>query len=516
MCWRNLWRTALFGVVFLLSAAIGPARGADWTNSGGNAGRNGLSLEIGPLTAELAWSASRTSIIAWLPVTEGERVFSVRQVQWPYQQPNDAYVVAQDLLTGEELWAVVLPYEDGDWTPWIAGVMGGKVYASRGGNGATVAAPVYALDVTDGDILWVSEDEVDAGAYDGVVFAPNGDLLVGSFHDIWRISALDGSTVWHASRTGSVSGNCGGAMYGDAFYVADVAPNGHVLVRYDLDTGAREYESPLMPGFLTQTTPMVGPDGTVYFNRAQNNPAVDFYYAFDDDGAQFTERWIVPGMGGASSEFGVGPDGSVYFILEGPSLARLDPETGAVLNKTGILDGFSKPRIAIDAQGKVFMSNGAFATGRLYAYDADLTPRWDAAVTNINIGGPSLGEHGILVVCGVGTDMRAYLAPDPAFTEEREAIQTSGIRLVCTPSLFHDRTVFNYRLPNAAVVALRVYDASGRCVRTLAAERLVGAGDHHLLWCGRDDGGRLLPSGTYHYSLEAGNDRAGGRAILLR
>ncbi len=392
----------------------------------------------------------------------------MRQVQWPYQQPNDAYVVAQDLLTGEELWAEVLPYEDGDWTPWIAGVMDGKVYASRGGNGATVAAPMYALDVTDGSIVWVSEDEVDAGAYDGVVFAPNGDLLVGSFHDIWRISAVDGSMVWHAARTGSVSGNCGGAIHGEAFYVADAVGGGHAIQRFDLATGAFEYESPVMPGFLTQTTPMVGPDG------------------------------------------------SVYFILEGPSLARLDPGTGMVIDKTAVLDGFSKPRMAIDSHGKVFLSNGAFATGRLYAYDADLTPRWDVPVTNINIGGPSLGDQGILVVCGVGTDMRAYLAPDPSAAQDRDVARAGELTLFCTPSLFHDQTVINYRLPNTAVVALRIYDASGRCVRTLVADQLTRAGEHRFVWLGRDDEGRHLPSGTYHYSLETGSQRAGGRTILLR
>ena len=34
-------------------------------------------------------------------------------------------------------------------------------------------------------------------------------------------------------------------------------------------------------------------------------------------------------------------------------------------------------------------------------------------MTNINIGGPALGENGTVLVCGVGTDVRAYRALVP-------------------------------------------------------------------------------------------------------
>ncbi len=81
-------------LALILFGAVNPATADDWINSGGDAGRNGLSSEIGPTGAEPAWSGGRSSLIAWLPVTEGERAFMVRQPRWPDQQPNDAYVVA--------------------------------------------------------------------------------------------------------------------------------------------------------------------------------------------------------------------------------------------------------------------------------------------------------------------------------------------------------------------------------------------------------------------------------------
>ena len=81
-----------------------------------------------------------------------------------------------------------------------------------------------------------------------IIVAFDGDLVVGSFRNVWRINASDGTTVWNAPRTGSVSGSCGAARYGDAVYVADAAAGGTVLKRFSLATGTFAYASPVMPG----------------------------------------------------------------------------------------------------------------------------------------------------------------------------------------------------------------------------------------------------------------------------
>lgn len=401
----------------LLAAA---AAAADWSNSGGNAGRNGRTPEIGPDAPDVLWSGGRSSIIAWQPVIEGSRAFMVRQTSFP-PETTGSPVVAMDLDDGHELWFRHLPANTGDWTAWIAGARDGRVYASRSGNGATVSARMYALDAADGSTIWTSQDVTAAGAYDGVVFASNGDLLVADFRNITRIRAADGSTAFRVSRTASVSGQCGGCLNeqaagGPAFYIADAAAGGNVIRRFHAETGAFQYASPVLPGFTLQNTPMVAPDGTIYLSRTQNNPSVDFFYAINDDGAAMAIRWSTPARWTVVSEFAVNPSGDVFLMAPGDLIQLRSRIDGSLLAETEVpiaSDFNAQPRMACDALGRLYLSNGSFALGRFYSFNADLTERWSIAVPNSNIGAPAIGRDGTLVICGVGTSVTAYRTPRP-------------------------------------------------------------------------------------------------------
>ena len=61
----------------------------------------------------------------------------------------------------------------------------------------------------------------------------------------------------------------------------------------------------------------------------------------------------------------------------------------------------------------------------------------------------------------------------------------------------------NFGLARADRVTARIYDVSGRLVRTLA-DRDFAPGDYRLVWDGSDDRGRSMPRGVYfteiHYA----------------
>src|SRR4029079_13317637 len=138
---RSISASLLLAVFCVLPLS---ASAADWTNSGGDMRRNSQSSETGPGAATVLWTGSRPSIIAWQPVTEGNRVFMVRQTGFPPGgEPFGSTIVCQDLTTGAELWHFDVPFNPNEWTTWVGGVSQGHVYASRAGNGASVLAKLY-------------------------------------------------------------------------------------------------------------------------------------------------------------------------------------------------------------------------------------------------------------------------------------------------------------------------------------------------------------------------------------
>jgi hypothetical protein len=160
-----------------------------------------------------------------------------------------------------------------------------------------------------------------------------------------------------------------------------------------------------MPGFLVQRTPFVSHDRkTVYFARVQNNPAVDFLYAFVDTGFALWTLWSVPVAFATPVSHGIGPDGSVYAVAPGDEFVRLDPITGAVTATAGTLSPLSSPRVAVDARGTVYLGNGwagsPTTNGRLWAFGGSLgAPLFTIVLDNPNQGGPALAEDGTLLAC---------------------------------------------------------------------------------------------------------------------
>ena len=82
------------------------------------------------------------------------------------------------------------------------------------------------------------------------------------------------------------------------------------------------------------------------------------------------------------------------------------------------------------------------------------------------------------------------------------------------PNPFNPETTIHYYLDISAPVKLDIYNISGRKITTLV-NGTQNAGDHHVLWKGRNMQGNLVVSGIYFYSLKIGNKNISTNKMLI-
>ncbi|HXV13011.1 MAG TPA: FlgD immunoglobulin-like domain containing protein, partial [Candidatus Krumholzibacteria bacterium] len=84
------------------------------------------------------------------------------------------------------------------------------------------------------------------------------------------------------------------------------------------------------------------------------------------------------------------------------------------------------------------------------------------------------------------------------------------------PNPFNPTTLIRYDVPaSGGEVTLRIYDVSGRPVKTLV-EGVQSAGSKSATWDGRDDAGRAVASGVYFYRLAAPGFTKTHKMVLMK
>ena len=119
-------------------------------------------------------------------------------------------------------------------------------------------------------------------------------------------------------------------------------------------------------------------------------------------------------------------------------------------------------------------------------------------------------------VCGnnynqtVPVDLLPATLPTPVASSPRANRLEANV-----PNPFNPSTTIGYQIAQSGRATLRVYDVSGRLVRTLA-DRAHDAGIYQVRWNGADDTGRPVASGVYFYRLQSGNFSETRRMVLLK
>ncbi len=154
--------------------------------------------------------------------------------------------------------------------------------------------------------------------------------------------------------------------------------------------------------------------------------------------------------------------------------------------------------------GRIGESGPAFPVGSFRAISVDAPGRLYLGINDGFPGDNSGYFVAVIYVISCGTSAVGSLDPNEAR------------RLRSYPNPVGRTATVAFGLASPGVVDLRLYDSSGRQVRTVA-EGSFGSGSHVLSWDGRDSAGNEVAPGVYFYELLVDGHREGGqKTIVLR
>nr|MBC8416060.1 T9SS type A sorting domain-containing protein [Candidatus Cloacimonadota bacterium] len=134
--------------------------------------------------------------------------------------------------------------------------------------------------------------------------------------------------------------------------------------------------------------------------------------------------------------------------------------------------------------------------------------------------GSEAGQYGPMPV---GGSLR-YAAINLEFQEEwvnpvsinENTVTPSTVKLFNYPNPFNPQTTIIFSTAeNAENAELVIYNVKGQKVKMLVNE-VLPAGEHSVIWDGRDSNGKRVGSGVYFYKLKAGRMEKVKKMILIK
>lgn len=206
------------------------------------------------------------------------------------------------------------------------------------------------------------------------------------------------------------------------------------------------------------------------------------------------------------------------------------------------VDGYGMVTLAGHFFGEIDFGRGPHAADPLdfcvAKFDGAGAPQWSRRFDLFNLGMQNDKAYSIAAAVSVAGDM-AFIgsfkdAVDcgggdlpysggwdvfvakfvPAVTGIRTQ-NTGNLRLKAQPNPFNPQTTISYSTLDPGIVSLRLYDVTGRCVRTLV-ERWTASGEHMAAWDGKDDRGQAMASGVYFVRLRSSGRVETQRVVLLK
>ena len=168
-------------------------------------------------------------------------------------------------------------------------------------------------------------------------------------------------------------------------------------------------------------------------------------------------------------------------------------------------------------------SNGGSSWTQVASYSGTMTA-WTEVVIDIT---PYVDTDGFKVRFVLDSD--GYVTRDGWYVDDVQVsadLPDSGIEepevaavslsVSSHPNPFTTETALSYVLPSGGALGLRVYDAAGRLVRTLADAEMRPAGAGRAVWDGLDDRGNEVSAGVYFALIDVSGEQASRKLVLLR
>ena len=327
--------------------------------------------------------------------------------------------------------------------------------------------------------LWDVAGETVQATYGGchVAFSPAGDLIAsgggGVNRYVYLHRVVDGTEV--------------GSYYNGPGYITDVAfsPDGSLLAVANTNNTVRLWD--VRSGGIARTLSGHTDDVSCI--------------AFSPDGL------LLAGGGGG---FDLPNDSSIkiWRIADGHLLQNLEGH------------GIWVYTVAFHPGGQVLASSGRdsqtpySASMRFWRIaDAQLIQTYDGLATDL-----AYAPDGQSYIFGRsnGTLVLAASVVTGVASDEPPDAGTSPARLKQNfPNPFNPVTVIRFELSVPNWIGLQVFAVDGRRIVSLVDEHMT-AGNHEIVWDGRDSFGKRAASGTYFYQLDAGEYSETKRMVLMK
>jgi len=408
-------------------------------------------------------------------------------------------------------------------------------------------SPVVAFDGTNYLVAWTDERNLSTSYADiygtrvsqsGLVLDTAGIAISAAPYDQQLPSvAFDGTDyliAWQDRRNGLTNCDIYGARVSRAGTVLE--PNGFVISNVSDD----------------QEVPAIAFDGTNYLVvwEDERNAYRDIYGTRISQAGTVLEPTGIA-ISNASSyqeSTSVAFDGTNYLVVWQDRRnashdiygARLN-QAGLLLDTTGIsigniLEDQNRPDVAFDGTNYLIVWQDYRSGTSWDIYGAKLNlagalvDTFAISTQNGNQLGPVL-SHGpndqLLFVYSGWTDsinnlpansMRIWgkLYPGPGIEETRQPLSVNRLPLEICPNPFISNTVIRFSPSAQNKVSLKIYDISGKLVKSFTSNNQKLSTNNYFVWLGTDDSGKKLPAGVYIIRLETTNGSKTKQLVILR